>query len=318
MADSTIDGLPTIAAVDRATDKLAIWDASAGLTGETTINATLGLTGNPVGHSDVQTLSNKTLGITNTVTLADSLFTLQDNSDNTKQAQFQLSGITTGTTRTYTLPNASGTLVDLASAQTLTNKTLTSPVINTATIANPTLTVDAISEFTSGAGVTIDGLLVKDGTIPDSLITPAKILAGTGTSWVWQSYSPSWTGGAPAIGNGTIVGKYSQVGKTVFYRIIVTMGSTTTYGAGTWAFSLPVTSTEGTTGFPPTGTYAAYDNSAGNNYWGGIGFASTTTVAGLINSISTAGQWGGTLGTTTPFTWAQSDILYIKGFYEAA
>jgi hypothetical protein len=44
------------------------------------------------------------------ITLLDNAFTLQDNSDTTKQLQFQLSGITTATTRTLTVPDASGTL----------------------------------------------------------------------------------------------------------------------------------------------------------------------------------------------------------------
>ncbi len=55
---------------------------------------------------------------------SDTAFKLQDNGDATKQAQFELSGITTATTRTVTLPDASGTLVLAAAPQALTNKTI--------------------------------------------------------------------------------------------------------------------------------------------------------------------------------------------------
>ena len=55
-----------------------------------------------VGLATTQTLTNKSL--------SDSTTFIIDNSDNTKKAQFQASGITTGTTRTLTIPNASGTL----------------------------------------------------------------------------------------------------------------------------------------------------------------------------------------------------------------
>ena len=44
-----------------------------------------------------------------TLTVQDSTFTIQDNGDNTKQAQIMAGGITTGTTRTYTLPDVSST-----------------------------------------------------------------------------------------------------------------------------------------------------------------------------------------------------------------
>ncbi len=47
-----------------------------------------------------------------------------DNTDTTKKLAFDVSGVTTGTTRTFTVPNASGTIVIADLAQTLTNKTI--------------------------------------------------------------------------------------------------------------------------------------------------------------------------------------------------
>ena len=63
-------------------------------------------------------------------TIDDDNFTLQDNGTTTKKAQFQCSGISADTTRTFTFPDASMTLVGTAATQTLTNKTLTSPVVD--------------------------------------------------------------------------------------------------------------------------------------------------------------------------------------------
>lgn len=62
-------------------------------------------------------------------------FRLEDPTDNTKKAEFVLSGITTATTRQYTLPNATGTLATLANtSQTFTGTTSFVPATNSGTI----------------------------------------------------------------------------------------------------------------------------------------------------------------------------------------
>ena len=60
-------------------------------------------------------------------TFDDSTFNVYDNADNTKILAFQVSGVTTATTRTLTIPDASGTITLNDSTATLTNKTLTAP-----------------------------------------------------------------------------------------------------------------------------------------------------------------------------------------------
>ena len=79
----------------------------------------------------------KALDNTNSITLKDTNFTLQDNGDTSKQLQFDLAGLTSGTT-TLTVPNGNTTLVGTDTAQVLTNKSLTAPKIDALVDANGT------------------------------------------------------------------------------------------------------------------------------------------------------------------------------------
>lgn len=75
------------------------------------------------------------------VDVSDAVFSLANDADPTRKALFSLSGISTGTTRTFTLPNTSSELAILAGTQTFTgNKTFS----GTLTVSG-TITVSAAS-----------------------------------------------------------------------------------------------------------------------------------------------------------------------------
>lgn len=113
--------------------------------------------------------------------ILDSIFRVSDDGDPTKKFALQVSGVTTATTRTWTVPDVSDTFVGLTATQTLTNKTLTTPVIstisNTGTLTLPTSTDTLVGRTTT------DTLTNKTLTSPTltspTLTTP---ILGTPTS----------------------------------------------------------------------------------------------------------------------------------------
>lgn len=98
-----------------------------------------------------ETLTNKTLTSpvinTPTLTVLDSALTIQDNGDPTKQLQFQVSGITTGTTRTLTAPDFSDTIAGVGGIQTFANKTISSSN-NTITLVDTSISIKDSGDLT--------------------------------------------------------------------------------------------------------------------------------------------------------------------------
>ncbi|MFF1281044.1 hypothetical protein [Streptomyces sp. NPDC058299] len=78
------------------------------------------------------------------------------------------------------------------------------------------------------------------------------LLRWNGSSWdsyikmpgAWTSYTPVWTGSTtnPSLGNGTLLGRYQKFGRTAVVHINLTPGSTTTYGSGSYNWTLPFVS----------------------------------------------------------------------------
>lgn len=143
-------------------------------------------------------------------------------------------------------------------------------------------------------------------------IAISKTLLGVFTDWT--SFTPTWTGSVsnPVIGNGTLVGKYMQLGKMVMANITASMGSTTTYGSGVWFFALPITIDTGTT--KRIVGYALSDDATGILYTALCRVESTSDNKTYIFG----GEAGGAVQSTIPFTWASGDRLDIFLIYQAA
>lgn len=203
-----------------------------------------------VGTAIVQTLSNKVIDNSNSITVKDNSFTVQDDADTSKQLVLQLSGITTGTTRTLTVPDANTTIVGTDATQTLTNKTLTAPIIativNTGTLTLPTSTDTLVGRATTDTltnktltsstnHVAAESLFSATTTINVSSATAptsGQVLTATsGTAATWQT--PGGGGGGMTIykqttGGDTTVGNSSSITTPLMALGRVTVPASTT------------------------------------------------------------------------------------------
>lgn len=120
------------------------------------------------------------------------------------------------------------------------------------------------------------------------------------------SYTPAWSssGTQPALVNGTAVGKYVALGKIGWCTGLITMGSSSTYGTGTYFFSLPPgwTIASGETGIV-VGTARIIDTSLTTRYVGVVTVASTALVTISSNAATTD------ISATVPFTFATTDVI---------
>lgn len=142
----------------------------------------------------------------------------------------------------------------------------------------------------------------------------------------WTDYTPSWiaeSGGTPAVGNGTLTGRYLKVGRTVDVVIKLTVGSSTTFGNANanWAFGLP---------FLPAASFSGVRAASVSFRLTGTGEARGSGEVSTSNSGCVRALAGGSVNNNTnqpdnsfwdqtnPMTAAAGMTVHIAVRYEAA
>ena len=176
------------------------------------------------------------LGTQPTITITSTGLTLQDATDNTKQANFDLSGLTTGTTYSYILPTLSGsTLAVLGLAQTFT------------ALQTFNLGITMIGAF--NFNTTANNFNVSSQTTGTSTIGGASQTGALTFGQSTVNQTVNLASGATASGSTKTlnIGANGASGSTSTITIGSTFGSTTTAN-GAWSFTGNAYAVSGTTG----------------------------------------------------------------------
>ena len=161
---------------------------SAGVTAAVSMPAVTAGAATLVTANATQTLTNKTL-TTPTITVLDNALTIQDNSDPTKQVQFQASGITAGNTRTVTVADgdftAGGTVFNAQTGTTYT--VLASDRAKFVTLSNASAVAVTLPQATTAGFTSGFFFYVKNIGAGTVTITPTTSTIATGTALVLRT-----------------------------------------------------------------------------------------------------------------------------------
>ena len=165
-------------------------------------------------------------------------------------------------------------------------------------------TVTTTGAITSAGLVTATSLNLGDDTV-------STLKSGT--------YTPTWaaaSGSAPAIGKGSLTGRYTQIGSLCHVLIKIYFGSSSTFGSGgVLRFGLPFTAAT-ISGMAQVGSGSYIINDSGTGTTGGT-IELGSGLAYITLNCNPAGTVGTTLATNAvPLTWANGDSLTVECLYE--
>lgn len=152
---------------------------------------------------------------------------------------------------------------------------------------------------------------IDSDNIASGGVVPNNLTAGTGTSWAWQDWTPSYSN--ITVGNGTVVARYTQIGKTVHFYWKLTLGSSSSIGTAP-TISLPVNQKNADEKINGIASYL--DN--GSAEYVGVPRNNTSDASTTRLAYTTTGAIYQNVTATAPFTFGNADRIEVVGTYEAA
>jgi len=259
-----------------------------------------------VQKTTVDTLTNKSLDSSTT--------NIFDTIDITKKVKLDVSSITTGTTKTLTIPDSSGTIA-LTSNQlnaklwlsTNSYKQYDLVTYNDGYIYQANSDIPANTAWVVGiTGATWkivnDGHVIKDGAttyikrsnmkftggvvVTDDSINDTTIINVVNTNLDWTQYTPIIKGTTtnPSIGSNSLKALYSVEGKNLKLKFNLYISTAGTVGSGVYKITIPNGYTINTTlaDCPASLTQATDDECGANCIPLGMGFITSYNMAGLF------------------------------------
>lgn len=143
-----------------------------------------------------------------------------------------------------------------------------------------------------------------------------------GSNWVivnsipsaWTAFTPSWTNFT--LGSGSETYRFQKHGKTVRFRGQTTLSSSTVGSSPQFAPPVPANTSAITNARTPLGQNVL-DDANGSPIPGFLVFGPSAAQI-LLRFIHSVSGDNTAVGATSPFTWANSDIIHVIGQYEAA
>lgn len=193
-------------------------------------------------------------------------------------------------------------------------ETVITPSAGTHTYKLATVIETGVGTITVTATASAPAFLLVEDITGSVWPTGSAVTAGMVASEEWIPWTPAFTNFT--LGNGTLVAKYTRIGRTIHWRLSVTLGSTSVMGTNP-LFTMPVIAAPDYVLTVDTFGMAKIYDFGTADYISQIWLNTTSQGRLVVQSGATEGTYN-QVSAAVPMTWAVNDAFSASGTYEAA